>query len=119
MPKITFVEFDGSSHSVEAEAGVSVMEAARDGNVPGIEAECGGACACATCPVYIDDEWLAITGPAGETERELLALVEDFEESSRLSSHIDITDAMDGLMVRLPEAKGFKNHRLQPGAWAV
>src|SRR3546814_14188648 len=111
MPKITFVEFDGSSHSVEAEAGVSVMEAARDGNVPGIEAECGGACACATCHVYIDDEWLAITGPARETESELLTLVEDFTASSRLSCQIDITDAMDGLIVRLPEAPGFKTHR--------
>src|SRR3546814_5091066 len=99
--------FDGSKHSVEVEAGVSVMEAARDGNVPGIEAECGGACACATCHVYIDDEWLAITGPAGETERELIALVEDFAESSRLSCQIDITDAMDGLIVRLPETQGF------------
>ena len=107
MPKITFVEFDGSKHSVEVEAGVSVMEAAWDGNVPGIEAECGGACACATCHVYIDDEWLAITGPAGETERELLTLVEDFTESSRLSCQIDITDVMDGLIVRLPEAQGF------------
>src|SRR3546814_12882193 len=111
MPKITVVEFDGSKHSVEGEAGGSVMEAARDGNVPGIEAECGGACACATCHVYIDDEWLAITGPAGETERELLALVEDFAESSRLSCQIDITDAMDGLIVRLPEAQGRSEER--------
>src|SRR3546814_13165261 len=76
-------------------------------SVPCIEAECGGACACATCHVYIDDEWLAITGPARETESELLTLVEDFTASSRLSCQIDITDAMDGLIVRLPEAQGF------------
>src|SRR3546814_20632548 len=112
MPKITFVEFDGSKHSVEVEAGVSVMEAARDGNVPGIEAECGGACACATCHVYIDDEWLAITGPAGEHERELLPLVDDFAESSQLRCQRDITDAMGGLFTRFPDDKCIKNHTL-------
>src|SRR3546814_10635602 len=119
MPKITFVEFDGSKHSVEVEAGVSVMEAARDGNVPGIEAECGGACACATCHVYIDDEWLAITGPAGETERELLALVEDFAESSRLSCQIDITDAMDGLIVRRSEEHTSELQSLMRSSYTV
>src|SRR3546814_16941702 len=102
MPKITFVEFDGSSHSVEAEAGVSVMEASRDGNVPGIEAECGGACSCATCHVYIDDEWLAISGRAREPASELLKLVDAFTASSRQRFQIDPKDAQDAMIVRWP-----------------
>jgi 2Fe-2S ferredoxin len=83
------------------------MEAARDNNVPGIEAECGGACACATCHVYVEQDWLAVTGPALGTERELLDFTDGFEEGSRLSCQIDVTNDMDGLVIRLPETQGF------------
>jgi ferredoxin, 2Fe-2S len=107
MPRITFVEFDGAEYSVDVGNGFSLMEAARDNDVPGIEAECGGVGACATCHVYIDKDWLAVSGTAGRVERELLELVEDRREESRLSCQINISDEMDGLIVRLPETQGF------------
>lgn len=83
------------------------MEAARDNDVPGIEAECGGAASCATCHVYIDSAWVTVCGPAGRVEDELLELVEDRREESRLSCQISISDEMDGLIVRLPETQVF------------
>lgn len=107
MPRITFVESDGSAHHIDAGNGLSLMEAARDNDVPGIEAECGGAGACATCHVYIDSAWFAVCGPAGRVEGELLELVEDRRQESRLSCQINISDVMDGLIVRLPETQGF------------
>jgi 2Fe-2S ferredoxin len=106
MPKITFIEFKDAPHSVEVRAGISLMEAARDNNIRGIEAECGGACACATCHVYIERDWLAVTGRARGVEAGLLESSENCDEGSRLSCQIDITDEMDGLVVRLPEVQG-------------
>lgn len=108
MPRITFVEFDGTEHSVNAANGFSVMEAARDNDVPGVEAECGGAGACATCHVYIDEAWIAVSGTTGRAEQELLVLVEGRREESRLSCQINISDKLDGLIVRLPETQGFQ-----------
>lgn len=107
MPRITFVEFDGTEHPVDAGNEFSVMEAARDNDVPGIEAECGGAGACATCHVYIDKAWVAVSGAVGRVENELLELIEERREESRLSCQINISDEMDGLIVRLPETQGF------------
>lgn len=107
MPRIIFVEFDGTEHPVDANNGLSLMEAARDHDVPGIEAECGGVGACATCHVYIDQEWVAVSGAADRVERELLEMVEGRCEESRLSCQIGISHEMDGLIVRIPEAQGF------------
>ena len=107
MARITFVKPDGTEHQVEADDGYTIMEAARDNDVPGIEAECGGAGACATCHVYIDPAWAAVSGEAGPTERELLELVEDRRAESRLSCQINIRAELDGLIVRLPETQGF------------
>jgi 2Fe-2S ferredoxin len=107
MPRIIFVEFDGTEHPVDADNGLSIMEAARDHDVPGIEAECGGAGACATCHVYIDKDWAATFGTAGRIERELLELVEGRRDESRLSCQINISDEMQGLVVRMPEMQGF------------
>ena len=107
MVRITFVEFDGTEHQVDADGGCTVMEAARDNDVPGIEAECGGAGACATCHVYIDKAWASFAGEAGRVERELLELVEERREESRLSCQINISSVMNGLVVRLPEEQGF------------
>lgn len=107
MPRITFVEFDGTEHRVDADNELSLMEAARDNGIPGIEAECGGASACATCHVYVAKEWLAVSGTAGRTECELLELVDDRCEESRLSCQIMLSDELDGLVVRLPEVQGF------------
>ena len=107
LPTITFIGFDGAERQVSADIGLSLMEAARDNNVPGIEAECGGAGACATCHVYIAKEWVSASGAAGRIERELLEMVDEPREESRLSCQIEITDELDGLVVRLPETQGF------------
>ncbi|MGI9385540.1 MAG: 2Fe-2S iron-sulfur cluster-binding protein [Methyloligellaceae bacterium] len=103
MPKITYIEHDGTEHSVEAEVGMTVMEAAVKNMVPGIEAECGGACACATCHVYVEPDWRAPTGEPEEMEEDMLDFAFDVRESSRLSCQIKVTDALDGLVVRVPE----------------
>lgn len=104
MTKITYIAFDGTRFDVEAENGSTVMENAIRNSVPGIEAECGGACACATCHVYVDDAWIGKTGPAQEgLEKSMLEFAEDVRETSRLACQITLGDALDGLVLRLPE----------------
>jgi len=105
MAKITFIEHDGTEHTVEARNGKTVMEAATGHNVPGIDADCGGACACATCHVYVDAAWLAVTGKATPMEQSMIEFAEGKRPESRLSCQIKITDALDGLVVRLPESQ--------------
>lgn len=103
MPKINYIEFDGTEHAVDAEVGMTVMEVARKADVPGIEAECGGACSCATCHVYVDEDWQAKTGEAQEMEEDMLDFAFDVRPNSRLSCQIKVTEELDGLIVRLPE----------------
>ena len=103
MPKITFIEATGASHVVEAELGSTVMESAIKNGVPGIEAECGGACACATCHVYIDDAWREKVGGPSPMEEDMLDFGFDVRPSSRLSCQIKVSDDLDGLIVRVPE----------------
>lgn len=103
MPKITFIQPDGSSQSVEATVGQTVMEAAKLANIPGIEAECGGACACATCHVYVAAEWREKTGTPEEMEEDMLDFAFDVREESRLSCQIKVTDQLDGLSVQVPD----------------
>lgn len=103
MPKITYVEHDGTEHVVEAKVGLSVMEIAVRHNVPGIDADCGGACACATCHVYVGEDWRDKTGTASAMEESMLDFAENVEPSSRLSCQIRFTEALDGLTVRTPE----------------
>ncbi|MFV2092993.1 MAG: 2Fe-2S iron-sulfur cluster-binding protein [Hyphomicrobiales bacterium] len=103
MAKITFVEYDGTAHVVEAQAGATVMETAIKHQVPGIEADCGGSCACATCHVYVDPKWTAAAGGASEMEEDMLDFAFDVRDNSRLSCQITVTDALDGLVVRTPE----------------
>ena len=103
MPKITYISADGTSLTAEAELGSTVMEAAIKQGVPGIEAECGGACACATCHVYVDEAWLAIVGAPSPMEEDMLDFGYDVKPSSRLSCQIKVTDALDGLVVTVPE----------------
>jgi len=103
MPKITYIEFGGASHEVNVASGLTVMEGAIDNNVPGIEAECGGACSCATCHVYVDPAWTKITGTAEHLEQDMLECALDLQDSSRLSCQIEVCDELDGLVVRLPE----------------
>ena len=103
MAKITYIEFNGTPHEVEVPNGLSVMEGAVDNNIPGIEAECGGACSCATCHVYVDPAWTAVTGSADHLERDMLECAMDVGENSRLSCQIEVSDELDGLVVRMPE----------------
>ncbi len=105
MAKITFVEFDGTEHSVEAKKGTSVMEAAIRETVPGIDADCGGACACATCHVYVDEAFLEKVGAPGDMEQSMLDFAENVESNSRLSCQITVSDDLDGLIVRMPESQ--------------
>ncbi len=105
MPKITFKQADGSEQVVEAQANQSVMEAAVQNNVPGIVAECTGACSCATCHVYVDKEWADKTGTSSEMEEDMLDFAVDVKENSRLSCQIKISDALDGLVVNVPKSQ--------------
>jgi 2Fe-2S ferredoxin len=103
MVKITFVQPDGSQQVVDATPGMTVMEAAKLALVPGIEAECGGACACATCHVYVDSEWRDKTGEPSQMEEDMLDFAFDVREESRLSCQIKVTEELEGLVVYVPE----------------
>ena len=103
MPKITYIESNGTEHAVDADNGATVMEAAIRNMVPGIEAECGGALACATCHVYVDDAWIEKTGEASTMEEDMLDFAYDVRPTSRLSCQIRVSDELDGLVVRVPE----------------
>jgi 2Fe-2S ferredoxin len=102
MPSITFIDAQGTSRTVTADIGSTVMEAAIRNGIPGIEAECGGACACATCHVYVDEAWTAATGKAQPMEDDMLDFAFEVKPTSRLSCQIKLTAAMDGLTVRTP-----------------
>ena len=103
MPKITYIDSSGTVRTVAGEVGATVMETAIRNNVPGIEAECGGACACATCHVYVDEAWREKTGTASAMEESMLDFAENVKPNSRLSCQIKVTAELDGLVVRTPE----------------
>ena len=103
MPKITFIDAEGTARAVEAESGSTVMETAIRNNIPGIEAECGGACACATCHVYVDEAWREKTGDPSPMEEDMLDFGYDVRPNSRLSCQIKVSEELDGLVVRTPE----------------
>lgn len=105
MPTVTYIEHDGTEHRIDLEEGHSVMRGAVDNGVPGIDADCGGECACATCHVYVEEPWLAQTGTPGEQEASMLSFAATAQPNSRLSCQITMTSALDGLVVRLPEAQ--------------
>jgi ferredoxin, 2Fe-2S len=102
MAKITFVQPDGSQQTVEAADGVTVMEAAKVNRIAGIEAECGGACACATCHIYVDAAWVDQAGKPASMEEDMLDFAFDVRPESRLSCQIKVTAALDGLVVQVP-----------------
>jgi 2Fe-2S ferredoxin len=103
MPKITLIEFTGQNHVIDAEVGKSLMQNAIANGVPGIDADCGGACACGTCHCFVEAAWREATGKADAMEEAMLGMRPDREENSRLSCQIQVTDELDGLVVRLPE----------------
>jgi 2Fe-2S ferredoxin len=103
MVKITFIDTAGTARTVEGEVGSTVMETAINNGVPGIEAECGGACACSTCHVYIDDAWREKVGEPSPMEEDMLDFAYEVKPSSRLSCQIKVSEQLDGLTVRTPE----------------
>jgi 2Fe-2S ferredoxin len=105
MPHVTYIEHNGSEHRIDVPLGLSVMRGAVDNNVPGIDADCGGECACATCHVYVDPAWLAKLAPPGEQEASMLSFAETAEPNSRLACQIPMTAALDGLIVRMPDSQ--------------
>jgi 2Fe-2S ferredoxin len=105
MPTVTYIEHNGTAHKIEVAIGQSVMQGAVDNNVPGIDADCGGECACATCHVFVDEAWLAKTGTPSEQEASMVSFAATAQPNSRLSCQITVTEALDGLVVRMPEAQ--------------
>ena len=104
MPKITYITHDDQSRTIEVQNGLTVMEGARDNNIPGIEADCGGACACSTCHVYVDKDWINKLPPVDDIERDMLDFAfEPDENSSRLTCQLEVTEKLDGLIVKMPE----------------
>lgn len=103
MAKVTFIASNGPRYEVDGETGSTVMETAIKNGVPGIEAECGGACACATCHVYIDDAWSAAAGAPEPMEEDMLDFAYDVRPTSRLSCQVRLTDELDGIVVTVPE----------------
>ena len=104
MAKITYIEHNGTEHVVEVANGLTVMEGARDNGVPGIEADCGGACACSTCHVYVAEEWVEKLPARDAMEADMLDFAwEPDPVRSRLTCQIQVSDALDGLVVNLPE----------------
>jgi 2Fe-2S ferredoxin len=105
MPTITYIDHDGTERPIEAKNGETVMETAIKNSVPGIDADCGGACACATCHVYVDQAFMDKVGQPEEMEQSMLDFAENVQENSRLSCQIQISDELDGLKVTTPESQ--------------
>ena len=104
MAKITYIEFNGTEHTVDVDKGLTVMEGARDNDIPGIEADCGGACACSTCHVYVDSSWIGKLPPKEDMEEDMLDFAYSPDpKTSRLTCQLEVTDDFDGLIVRMPE----------------
>lgn len=105
MPRVTFIEFNGTEHTVDANNGESLMLAAVNNGVPGIDADCGGGCACATCHVFVESDWIEKTGSPDAMESSMLQLAEGVADNSRLSCQINVDDSLEGLTVRMPESQ--------------
>jgi ferredoxin, 2Fe-2S len=105
MPKIRYIEHNGKEHEIEVPEGWSVMEGAVKNLIPGIDADCGGACACATCHVYVDEGWLSKLSPKEDMEETMLDFAQDLAPNSRLSCQIRVTKELDGFTVRMPKSQ--------------
>lgn len=103
MPTITYVEFDGQEHVIDAASGETLLENAKRHDVPGLDADCGGNCSCGTCHVYIDPDWTAPAGARTGLEAAIMGFLQALKPNSRLSCQVEVTDTFDGMIVRLPE----------------
>ena len=106
MPKITYIEHNGKSHALEVANGLSVMEGAVQNNIPGIDADCGGSCACATCHVYVDEKWFNKLPNKESAEEDMLDMAFEPKSSSRLSCQLTVSNELDGLVVNMPSKQG-------------
>ena len=106
MPKITYIEHDGKTHTIEVASGLSVMEGAVQNNIPGIDADCGGSMACATCHVYVKEEWFNKLPKKEDGEEDMLDMAFEPKKNSRLSCQLTVTDELDGLIVNIPSRQG-------------
>ena len=102
MAKITYIEHSGKSHVIDVPNGLSVMEGAVQNNIPGIDADCGGSCACATCHVYVDEKWLDKLPKKKSEEQDMLDMAFEPKKGSRLACQITASDELDGLVVKMP-----------------
>jgi ferredoxin, 2Fe-2S len=105
MPKVKYIDYRGNVSELDGEAGQSVMRVAVDNSVYGIEADCGGACCCATCHVYVEPAWLDKIAPIGDAEAQMLEYATDSKPNSRLSCQIELTPELDGLVVHTPASQ--------------
>lgn len=103
MPKITYIEHNGTQHTVDVPVGLTVMEGAVNNNIPGIDADCGGACACSTCHVYVDPAWVDKLPAREDMEEDMLDFAFEPNERSRLTCQVKVTPALEGLVVQMPE----------------
>lgn len=103
MGNITFIENNGEQHSVELESGKTLMDHAMNNSVPGVDADCGGECACGTCHVIVDEAFFEKTGSISDEEAQMLGMTPEKASSSRLSCQVSVTDEMDGMIVKIPE----------------
>tara|TARA_B100000029_G_scaffold505682_1_gene586775 strand:+ start:111 stop:431 length:321 start_codon:yes stop_codon:yes gene_type:complete len=106
MPKITYIEHNGKSHTLEVANGLTVMEGALQNNIPGIDADCGGSCACATCHVYVDEKWIKKLEDKETAEEDMLDMAQETNKFSRLSCQIRVDDSLNGLVVKMPSKQG-------------
>ena len=106
MPKITYIEHNGKSHEIEVANGLTVMEGAVQNNIPGIDADCGGSCACATCHVYVDEKWFIKLPEKDSSEEDMLDMAYEPKKFSRLSCQLTVTNELDGLVVKMPLKQG-------------
>ncbi len=105
MPKVTFIDHAGTSHAVDVPSGESLMRAAVDNNIRGIDGDCGGQCACATCHVFIEAPWAELLGAKSATEESMLDFTAERRETSRLACQIQMSDKLDGIVVLMPEGQ--------------
>ena len=106
MPKITYTDFQGTSKTIEVENGLTVMEGAIQKEIPGIDADCGGSCACATCHVYVDEKWTEKVPEITDAEKDMLDFAFEPKKNSRLSCQLILEDSHDGIVVNLPSKQG-------------
>ena len=106
MPKVTYIEHNGKIHIQEVPNGLSVMEGAIQNNIPGIDADCGGSCACATCHVYVDEKWLSKLQKKENAEEDMLDMAFEPNKFSRLACQITVMNDLDGLVVKMPSKQG-------------